>query len=345
MIDVAVIGASGYTGIELSRILLGHPHFRLVAATSRAESGRLLSDVYPRLTHMTELRFEDLDMRTVAKRATLAFVALPHTQALTLVPELLSLGVTVVDLSADYRITDPEVYSQWYSTDHTSLELLSEAAYGLPELFRSSLSGARLVACPGCYPTATLLAAAPLLEAGLLLGDIVVVDAKSGVSGAGKSPAAGTHFPVANEAVCAYKVGSHRHVPEIEQQFSSLSGRSLQVAFTPHLVPMTRGLLSTVYLQLSRPLEQEEAFVLYQERYSEEHFITLCESGQMPSTSHVSGTNRAHIGLAAHPTGLLTVSCAIDNLIKGASGQAVQCANVLFGIDESAGLGFAGAVI
>lgn len=345
MIDVAVIGASGYTGIELSRILLGHPKLRLVAATSRAESGRRLADVYPRLTRATEIRFEDLDMPAVAKRASVAFVALPHTQALTLVPQLLSLGVTVVDLSADYRIADPEVYSHWYSTPHTSPELLSEAAYGLPELYRSKLIGSRLVACPGCYPTATLLAAAPVLEAGLLRGDIVVVDAKSGVSGAGKSPSAGTHFPAANEAVCAYKVGSHRHVPEIEQQLTSLSGRPLATAFSPHLVPMTRGLLSTVYMQLARPLEQEEAFVLFQERYLEEQFITLCESGEMPSTSHVSGTNRAHIGIATHPSGLLTVSCAIDNLIKGAAGQAVQCANVLFGFDESAGLGFAGAVI
>lgn len=343
--DVAVIGASGYTGIELSRILLGHPHFRLVAATSRAESGRRLADVYPRLTNTTELRFEDLDMPAVAKRAKVAFVALPHTQALTLVPELLSLGVTVIDLSADYRLTDPAVYSQWYQAPHTSPDLLPEAVYGLPELYRSKLTGARLVACPGCYPTATLLASAPVLEAGFLGGNVVVVDAKSGVSGAGKTPSVGTHFPTANEAVCAYKVGTHRHVPEIEQQLTSLSGRPLVTAFSPHLVPMTRGLLSTVYLQLTRPLEQEEAFVLFQERYLEENFVTLCESGEMPSTSHVSGTNRAHIGLVAHPSGLLTVSCAIDNLIKGASGQAVQCANVIFGFGEGAGLGFAGAVV
>jgi len=336
--DVAVIGASGYTGIELTRLLLGHPYFRLTRVTSRTEVGNRVADVYPKLTGATQLCFEDPDLENLARGAEVVFLALPHTAAMTVASDLLSAGVTVIDLSADYRLACPQIYEQWYETTHTSPALLERAVYGLPELYRAQLNAAQLVACPGCYPTATLLAAAPALESGIISGDTLIVDAKSGVSGAGKTPSATTHFPIANEAVAAYKVGAHRHTPEIEQQASILAQRSINTVFTPHLVPMTRGLLSTIYLAVGEHLCFDDVYGLYVDRYSEEPFIKICEPGDMPSTSHVSGTNRAHIGLALDRAGVLVVSCAVDNLMKGASGQAVQCANVVFGFDESAGL-------
>jgi len=336
--DVAVIGASGYTGIELTRLLLGHPFFRLARVTSRTEVGNKVADVYPKLTGATQLRFEDLNVDALAKCAEIVFLALPHTAAMNWVPDLLSAGVTVIDLSADYRLSCSETYEQWYETTHTSPALLGRAVYGLPELYRAQLNGGQLVACPGCYPTATLLAVAPALQSGHVIGDTLIVDAKSGVSGAGKAVSAKTHFPVANEAVTPYKVGVHRHVPEIEQQASVLAQRPIDAVFSPHLVPMTRGLLSTTYIAVDEHLSFDEVFTLYVDRYSEEPFIKICEPGDMPSTSHVSGTNRAHIGIALSRAGVLVVACAIDNLMKGAAGQAIQCANVVCGYDESAGL-------
>lgn len=343
--DVAIVGASGYAGIELTRILAGHPDLRLVMAASHAEAGRLVSEVYPKLTSVTDLRFEAPEIPLLVERAQVVFLAVPHRVSMDIVPKLHEAGIVVIDASADYRLRDPDSYERWYGSAHSSPELLDHAVYGLPEIDRSGLPGAKLVACPGCYPTATLLAAAPALQAGIVSGNRVIVDAKSGVSGAGKEATAMTHFPAVNEAVTAYKVGSHRHIPEMEQQLAMLAQRKIQVAFTPHLIPMTRGLLSTVYMELSEPMTTEEVFVMYQDRYREEHFITICEPGHMPSTAEVSGTNRAHIGVACDPSGVLIAVCAIDNLIKGTSGQAVQCANIALGIEETAGLKMLAPVI
>jgi N-acetyl-gamma-glutamyl-phosphate reductase len=258
---------------------------------------------------------------------------------MSLAPALLDAGLTVIDLSADFRLKDAAVYESWYGTAHTAPDLLSLAVYGLPELTRASLAGARLVACPGCYPTATALAAAPALEAGLASPSLVVVDAKSGVSGAGRALAAGSHFSSANESVKPYKVGSHRHTPEIAQTLSAIAGSPVSVCFAPHLVPMTRGLLSTVYLQAADRLTSADVVDAYRARYGEEPFVTVHPEGVMPSTREVCGTNRAHIGLAFDEgSGMLVVECAIDNLVKGSGGQAIQCANIVFGLDESAGL-------
>jgi len=345
MMDVAIVGASGYAGIELTRILAGHPDFRLAMVTSHAEAGRLVSEVYPKLTTLTDLRYEAPEISLLARRAQVVFLAVPHSVSMGIVPELYKAGAVIIDASADYRLKDPNSYERWYGTAHSSPELLSYAVYGLPEVDRSSLPGAQLVACPGCYPTATALAAAPALQAGIVSGNRVIVDAKSGVSGAGKEATAITHFPAINETVAAYKVGSHRHIPEMEQQLSMLAQRKMQVAFTPHLIPMTRGLLSTVYMELSEPMTTEEVFVMYEDRYREEPFITICEPGQMPSTGEVSGTNRAHIGVTCDPSGVLIATCAIDNLIKGTSGQAVQCANIALGIEETTGLKMLAPVI
>lgn len=339
MIDVAIVGAPGYAGAELTRLVAAHPQLRPVLLTSAAEAGRSVGDVYPALAPFVDAVYVEPDPARIAASCGVAFLAVPHTAALEIAPALLEARVTVIDASADYRLKDAAVYEHWYGVEHTSRELLAEAVYGLPELDRSMLPGARLVACPGCYPTAALLAAAPALASGVARGDRVIVDAKSGVSGAGRTPGPETHFPAVHESVAPYKVTSHRHTPEIEQGLSALSGVRTRVVFTPHLVPMTRGLLATVYLELTDPITTADAVALYRERYRGEPFITVHDAGRMPATLEVRGSNRAHIGVAVDEhAGTLIVACAIDNLVKGTAGQAVQCANLVLGMDETAGL-------
>ncbi|MDH4139753.1 MAG: N-acetyl-gamma-glutamyl-phosphate reductase [Coriobacteriia bacterium] len=339
MDSVAIIGAPGYAGVELTRLVLAHPHLELSVVTSASQAGRAVGEVYPALAAYTDLAYEDPDVSSVAERVTVVFLAVPHTAAMSIAPDLLEAGILVIDASADFRLSDAETYESWYEVSHSAKHLLPEAVYGLPEMNRASLTGARLVACPGCYPTASILAALPALESGATAGRHVVVDAKSGVSGAGRTPTPGTHFPTVNESVQPYKVATHRHTPEIEQMLSRAAGREMRVTFSPHLVPMTRGLLSTVYLELDRGFSAEELVALYRERYADEPFVTVHDAGTMPSTAEVKGSNRAHIGLAvdAH-TGTLIAACAIDNLVKGTSGQAIQCANIVLGHEETAGL-------
>jgi N-acetyl-gamma-glutamyl-phosphate reductase len=339
MVDVAVVGAAGYAGIEAVRLVLGHPHLRLTLATSGADAGKLISAVYPALAGATDLVFVEPSADVIADVAQVALLAVPHTAAIELAVPLLAAGVTVIDLSADFRLADATVYEQWYGVAHAAPELLPEAVYGLPELDRTRLPGARLVACPGCYPTATALAAAPALEAHIASNTRVVVDAKSGVSGAGRTLTAGTHFPEANESVRAYSVGGrHRHTPEIEQTLTRAAGRDISVVFTPHLVPMTRGLLSTVYLDVPSGFTTGDAVALYSARYAEEPFIHVHSAECQPSTAEVTGSNRAALGVAADErTHTLVVTCAIDNLVKGAAGQAVQCLNAVLGYPETTG--------
>jgi len=334
----AIIGAPGYAGVELTRLLLGHPSFEITLATSNAQAGRAVTDMYPSLGGLTSLVYTEPNLEHIAQMADVAFLAVPHTAALEIAPQLLLAGLTVIDASADYRLKDPEVYERWYQVAHSSDELLERAVYGLPELDRSTLPGAQLVACPGCYPTATLLAAAPAFEAELVAGSRAFVDAKSGVSGAGKTPSASTHYPTVNEAIQPYKVGTHRHTPEIEQGLSIAAGHPVSVVFVPHLVPMSRGLLATVYLDLIEPMSSDEAVELYRERYANEPFLTVHPAGRMPSTAEVRGTNRAHIGVTVDRTGVLVAACVIDNLVKGTAGQALQCANIVYGYEETAGL-------
>ena len=345
MIRAAVVGGAGYTGIETVRLLLAHPEFEVTVVTSAADAGRSLDEVYPALAGCG-LVFEDPSQCDLAASAEVVFLAVPHTASLAIAPGLIDAGLTVIDLSADFRLKDAAVYESWYGSKHTAAHLLGTAVYGLPELTRASLPGASLVACPGCYPTATALAAAPALEAGLVSAASVVVDAKSGVSGAGRSLAQGSHFAVANESVKPYKVGSHRHTPEIAQTLSAVAGSPVSVCFAPHLVPMTRGLLSTVYMQATDGLTAAEAMDAYRARYSDEPFITVHAEGVMPATHEVSGGNRAHIGIALdEASGMLVVACAIDNLVKGSGGQAIQCANIVFGLPETSGLSAYGPVV
>ncbi len=346
MTNVAVVGAAGYAGVEAVRWVLAHPHLSLTAVTSAADEGRPIAALYPALSTATDLAFVAPDADRIASVAEVALLAVPHTAALELAPALLDRGVTVIDLSADFRLSDPRVYEAWYDTAHTQGALLAEAVYGLPELDRSRLAGARLVACPGCYPTASALAAAPVLEAGLALGSRILVDAKSGVSGAGRSATATTHFCSADESLTPYKVAAHRHVPEIEQSFSRAAGRPVRAVFAPHLVPMSRGLLATVYIDVPDGFGSADAHLLYAERYASEPFVRVCPPGAMPSTGEVRGTNRASIGVTVDErAGVLVAACAIDNLGKGAAGQAIQCLNAVLGLPETTGLDTVGPVV
>ena len=342
---VGVIGAAGYAGAELVRLLVQHPEFELVAITSNADAGTPLDEAYPAFAGASGLTFTTHDDPQV-KSCDLVFLAVPHTAALAQVPGLLAAGVTVVDLSADYRLADAKVYEQWYGATHTSPELLATRAFGLPELFGDDLARARelraagkpaLVACAGCYPTATSLSSAPAVRAGWSQG-LVVVDAKSGVTGAGKGCNAKTHFCSADEDVQAYKVGCHRHTPEIEQ----ILGKPGEVVFTPHLIPMKRGLLSTVYLRLTAEaadMTVEDMLVCYRDFYDGRPFVQVLPAGRQPKTASVVGTNVCQVGLAKDErTGTLVCTGAIDNLCKGAAGQAVQCANIVFGLGEACGL-------
>jgi N-acetyl-gamma-glutamyl-phosphate reductase len=338
VIPVAVVGAAGYAGAELTRLLLGHPSFELVRVTSGQDEGRRVNELYPALAGC-DLIYGPHDAEAVAATAEVAFLAVPHTAAMAIAPALLDAGLTVIDCSADFRLRDPSVFSAWYAAAHVAPDLLAEAVYGLPELWRDALPGARLVACPGCYPTATLLAAAPAVRAGAVVSSRVIVDAISGVSGAGRSLSATAHYVNVTESLAAYKVTSHRHTPEIAQGLGDLGLVQPAVAFTPHLAPLGRGLLSTVYLEVDPALLEEDAHQIYVDAYAGEPFISVYERGAQPATGHVRGSNRAHLGIALDEgSHTLIVTCAIDNLVKGTAGQAIQCANIALGLDETAGL-------
>lgn len=342
---VAILGASGYTGAELIRLLLAHPHVRIAGLFAHRSAGEAIDDVFPQLRGHLSMPLQPLSADRVAKVAEVAFCALPHGQSAVIAAELLARGVAVIDLSADFRLRDPAAYAAWYGTpelpEHPAPALLAEAVYGLPERYRERIKNARLVACPGCYPTATLLAIAPLVERGLITADSLIIDAKSGASGAGRSPSQATHLPEAGEGVRAYKIaGSHRHTGEIEQEIAALCGRDVALTFTPHLLPMSRGILSCVY---ATPTDSERDAAVYRdalaEAYEREPFIVVLPPGHLPDTAQVRASNFAHIAVAydRRARRVLALS-AIDNLVKGAAGQAVQCLNLMRGFTETAGL-------
>ncbi len=342
-----IVGAAGFAGAELMRLLLAHPDFTLAAVTSDSLADKPVSSVYPAFAGATDLAFRAHDDADLSS-CDVVFLAVPHTAALKHAGPLVEQGISVIDLSADFRLKDPAVYEQWYGAEHTATDLLARAAFGLPEVVRDEIESAAaahargeavLVACAGCYPTATSLAAAPIIEAGLVdEHGTVVVDAISGVTGAGRKATERTHFCFANENLEAYGVGTHRHTPEIEQ-ILGLQGR---LVFTPHLAPLNRGLLSTVNLPLtadaSLPSADDLAGV-YEAYYAESPFVSVVRAPDMPKTASVAGTNFARVGAAVHEAAHMIIACgAIDNLGKGAAGQAVQCANIVFGLDEDAGL-------
>ncbi|MFC1524456.1 N-acetyl-gamma-glutamyl-phosphate reductase [Thermodesulfobacteriota bacterium] len=339
MLRVGIIGASGYTGEELARLLCQHPECDLTVATSRQYAGKPLSEVYPNLKGFVDITCRDLGVADLAGQADLFFAAVPHKTAMDIVPQLLDEGKKVVDLSADFRIRDAAVYEEWYQP-HCAKELLAEAVYGLPELFRETIKQARLIANPGCYPTSILLGLAPLLKAGCINPETIIADSKSGTSGAGRSAQTGTLFCEVTDGFRAYKVGAHRHTPEIEQGISELCGNPVRISFTPHLVPMSRGILSTVYASLDGDYTTEHIQGLYDNMYQGERFVRLCESSTLPATQYVRGSNFCDIAFRLDPrTNRIIVISAIDNLVKGAAGQALQNMNLMCGFPEDTGLG------
>jgi N-acetyl-gamma-glutamyl-phosphate reductase len=342
-LKIAIAGSSGYAGGELYRILLGHPRATVTAVTSEKSAGKPLTDIFPHLTALTDLVCEPLDADALAKKADFIFLALPHVTAQEAAYRFHQLGKKVVDLSADYRLRDQAVYEKWYEHCHQYPELLKDAVYGLPELHRERIKNTSLIANPGCYPTSAILGLAPLLREGMVDLQSIVIDSKSGVSGAGRSPSLAHHFPEVNEGFHAYKIGTHRHTPEIEQELGGIAGRTVTVTFTPHLVPMNRGILTTSYARFIREADAARLHGLYREFYQHEPFVRLLPAGQFPNVRNVRGSNFCDIGVYAdsRTNGAVVVS-AIDNLVKGAAGQAVQNMNLAMGFEETEGLKFAG---
>lgn len=338
MIKVAIYGASGYTGQELMRILSRHDDVEVVAATSRRYAGKAVSDVYPHLTGLTGLSFKDATPEEIAGGCDLVFLALPHHVAMSAAGAFVSRGIKVVDLSADFRLRAVETYEKWYGP-HVAPELLARAVYGIPELYREQIRKAAFVANPGCYPTSIILGLAPLLKKGWIDPSTVIIDSKSGVSGAGRDPQVGSLFCEVGEAFKAYKVGQHRHTPEIEQELSVLAGREVVVSFTPHLLPISRGILSTIYGTLNEGVSQQDIVGLYQSFYKDEVFVRICPVGVFPNISSVKGSNYCDIGIGVdNRTRRAVIVSTIDNLTKGASGQAVQNMNLMCGFKEDTAL-------
>jgi N-acetyl-gamma-glutamyl-phosphate reductase len=346
-IRVAIVGASGYTGAELARLLLEHPHVELSAMYARRAAGQRLDESFPQFTGRLALTIDAFDADDCARRADVACCALPHGESAPVVVALRERGLVVLDLSADFRLRDAAGWQHWYASAehpaHPAPGLLAEAVYGLPERHRAALRGATLVAVPGCYPTASILAIAPLLERGLVAARGLVIDAKSGASGAGRQPGAATHLPEAGEGVRPYKVaGGHRHTAELEQELALAAGAAVRLTFSPHLLPMSRGMLACVYAEptATTPRDSEALRLVLAEAYRAEPFVDVLPAGRLPDTAHVRGSNRAHV-TALYDARAERVVCvaAIDNLVKGASGQAVQCLNLALGFDERAGLG------
>jgi N-acetyl-gamma-glutamyl-phosphate reductase len=336
MPDVAILGGSGYTGGELIRILLSHPRVTLGAVSSRHLAGKPLAQTFPWLEGRTDLRFVTPD-EVVGGSADLVFTALGHMESVESVARLMDKGKKVVDLSADFRFAENAFYTRWYNQDHPRPDLLSRAVYGLPEHYRSRIAGSLLTANPGCYATACILSLLPLAARGILPPG-VVIDAKSGVSGAGRNPKDNTVFPECNEGLRPYAVARHRHQPEIEMVLGEAGRKPAQVLFTPHLLPANRGILASVYLPLPAPFDQ--VVEIYRDHYRDEPFVKVKAPRAVPGVQDVRGSNYCHLGLVDDPSGkFLLVFSVIDNLVKGASGQAVQNMNLMLGLPETAGLG------
>jgi len=337
--EVGIIGASGYTGAELMRILAGHPDVDVAYITAHTYAGKCVEDLYPHLQSYAGSKFVEFDLGEALDRAGFHFIALPHGESMRVVPGLLEGGAKVADLSADYRLSSPQAYRDHYALEHTSTHLLQKAVYGLPEIGGESIAAAELVAVAGCYPTAAVLALAPLAYKAYPGVDGAVIDAKSGLSGAGRKLSLATHFAQAEGSVKPYSVGVHRHTPEIEEVLSSLAGEARRVVFAPHLVPMSRGILATCYIRIPPGVAGGEIEELYGDFYAHSPFVVLLGSGDFPETKAVTGSNYCHLGwYLDEDRSVLTVAAAIDNLVKGASGQAVQCMNLMQGFEESTGL-------
>lgn len=343
MIKVSIIGATGYTGVELLRFLSRHPEAEIVGLTSQSYAGQAFTDIFPSARRFTGLLCEEQDAARLAEKSDVVFTALPHGVSMEVAAAVVDKGKKVIDLGADYRFDDVAVYEEWYKVEHKTPALAVEAVYGLPEIHRGEIEKARIVGNPGCYPTSIILGLAPLLQNKLIDTGSVIIDSKSGVSGGGRGLNLAFHFAECNENFKAYNIGVHRHTPEIEQELSKLAAEKLTVSFTPHLLPMTRGILSTIYASLHKNTSADELLALYHDFYKDEYFVRIMHKGQYPQTKWVAGSNFCDIGLAVDPrTNRVVVVSAIDNLVKGASGQAIQNMNILFGLPEKTGLEYPG---
>ncbi len=338
MIQVAVIGATGYTGVELVRLLSGHPKARLKIITSEKSAGKNFSEVFPSFQGVCNLPLESFSAAKISQEIEVAFLCLPHHSAMQAAADLLKNKIRVIDLSADFRLKSEKEYEEWYGK-HSHPDLLKEAVYGLPELYRKKIRGAKFVANPGCYPTGAALALAPLIQEKLIQLDSIILDSKSGVSGAGRNAEVSNLFSEINEGFKAYKVGNHRHTPEIEQTLSDLAKEKIKLTFTPHLVPMDRGIFTTAYAKPLRKIKTKELLKVFEKFYQKEPFIRIKPEGVFPNTKEVRGTNFCDLSaLYDERTDRMIVLSALDNLTKGASGQALQNFNLMMGFEETMGL-------
>ena len=339
-VSVGIVGASGYGGVQLVRLLMDHPEVEVVYLGGDNSAGKSFTDIYPHLTHHINQPIEPVDPEIIAARCQVVFLSLPNGMACEMAPQLVEKGCKVLDLSADYRFSELEVYETWYSKQRTDRSVAAKAVYGLPELYRDRIAESQLIGCPGCYPTASLLALSPLLKQGLIVPETAIIDAKSGTSGGGRQAKVGLLLAEADNSLGAYSVARHRHTPEIEQICSQLAGHQVTVQFTPHLIPMVRGILATVYATLRDPgLIREDLITIYTAFYRNCPWVTICSSGVYPQTKWACGSNLCYIGIEVDErTGRVIVMSAIDNLIKGQAGQAIQCLNLMMGWDETLGL-------
>lgn len=339
-IPVGIIGASGYGGVQLVRLLMDHPKLELVYLGGDSSAGQSFSDLYPHLGHRVTQVVESIDLKEITDRCQVVFLSLPNGLAYRMTPTLLERGCKVLDLSADYRFSDLDTYKTWYGGDRGDRAIAETAVYGLPELYRDQISRAQLIGCAGCYPTASLLGISPLLKQGLIVPETAIIDAKSGTSGGGRQAKTNMLLAEADNSLGAYNVGRHRHTPEIEQVCSDLAGHEVMIQFTPHLIPMVRGILATIYATLRDPgLVREDLLTIYTAFYRNCPWVKVLPSGVYPQTKWAAGTNLCYIGVEVDSrTDRVIVLSAIDNLLKGQAGQAIQCLNIMMGWDETLGL-------
>ncbi|MGA2517516.1 MAG: N-acetyl-gamma-glutamyl-phosphate reductase [Thermodesulfobacteriota bacterium] len=337
-IRVGIVGATGYTGVELLRLLLHHPQVEVTALTSQKYAGVPIDQVFPSLMKGLDLKCEELSVEQISKKTEFVFTAVPHKMAMEIVPSFYRVGKKVVDLSADFRFTDAATYEKWYQK-HTAVDLLSESVYGLPELHREKIRNAKIVGNPGCYPTGALIGLIPLVKKGMISVENIVIDSKSGVTGAGRDVVLESLFCEVNEGVKAYKIFAHRHTPEIDQELSLLARKEIRVTFAPHLIPVDRGILSTLYVRLTKKMKTEELLDVFHDFYQAEPFVRIYSKEKFPNTKNVRGSNYCDIGVkVSESDGRAVIVTAIDNLVKGASGEAVQNMNIMLGYPETMGL-------
>lgn len=336
MLKVGIIGATGYTGEELVKILAGHKNVKISALQAIVEKEAPISEIFPHLSGKIELLCKKPNYREAVNSTDLVFLALPHRVSMTVAPLFLKEDKNVIDLSADYRL-DVSEYENWYAAKHKDKANIAKAVYGLPELFRDKVKNAKLIANPGCYPTGALLAIIPLVKNGLINSDTIIIDAKSGATGAGRKAHIALSFSEVNENAKAYKVNEHQHKPEINMVLAKLAGKNVDVVFTPHLIPVNRGILSTVYMDLESKMDTKQITELYKDFYEEEPFVNVMDEGALPTIRDVQNTNLCNIGVKVTGDKVIVISC-IDNLLKGAAGQAVQNMNIMYGFEEAEGL-------